>query len=540
MDKLALVMLLGFLCELGTSQKKPNIIFFMADDMGWNDIGWHNPNIPTPKLDKMASEGVLLDDSYAIPQCTPSRSSLMSGLYPSHVGLQHFVIFDAQASAVPLNLTLLPEYLKKGGYDTHMIGKWHLGMCNWAMVPTRRGFDTFYGLYLGEGDFYYHTDGDSNSHEWLDFRDQEKPNWFDSEGYATNLFADRAVKILEETDPSKPFFMYFAPTDVHSPMQVPDTYKDKCSTNLPDNRRLFCGKTAVLDEAMANITAALDRKGLTDNTLIIFLSDNGGDPYGNDGNNWPFRGLKGGLWEGSARALNFVWGPGILKGTPFTSHELVHIVDWLPTILSLAGLDPAKEIPYKIDGLDVSPVITKNGKSPRTEFVYNLDQIWNGTALRQGKYKIIVGNNGTLYDWYPEPINTCDSQCAADGRCTEGESIADYDSTHFSYAYRMADSATFGPSFECLRNDYESCYANKSGNIYILAYDLEKDPEERHDISKDPAMKDNILSMLKSLSGYVKSAVPPQNVDASVPEIIQDTDAANPRRFEGVWSPGWC
>ena len=136
------------------NKKPPNIIFVLADDLGFNDVGYHNPDIITPHIDALARTGVTLEQNYMQPLCTPSRSSLLTGMYPYHIGRQQWVIYPTTPTGLTLNRTLLPEVLKDLGYDTHLVGKWHLGHCNDAYLPLSRGFDTHFGYWEGSEDYY--------------------------------------------------------------------------------------------------------------------------------------------------------------------------------------------------------------------------------------------------------------------------------------------------------------------------------------------------------------------------------------------------
>merc|ERR1711944_358492 len=142
------------LCESATA---PNILIIVADDLGYSDISWHNPDIISPNLDELAKNGIILENHYVLPVCTPTRASLMTGYYPIHTGMQHHVLLPETPKGLFTNFTLMPDFFREIGYRTHMIGKWHLGFCHEDYLPTRRGFDTFYGFYLGAEDHYLHT-----------------------------------------------------------------------------------------------------------------------------------------------------------------------------------------------------------------------------------------------------------------------------------------------------------------------------------------------------------------------------------------------
>lgn len=146
-----------FILPLCKATTAPNILLIVADDLGYNDVSWHNPDIISPHLEKLARNGVILEDHYVQPICTPTRSALMTSYYPIHTGRQHSVLWLQEPKGLYTNFTLMPQYFKAIGYRTHAVGKWHLGFCNEDYLPTKRGFDTFYGFYTGSEDYYYHT-----------------------------------------------------------------------------------------------------------------------------------------------------------------------------------------------------------------------------------------------------------------------------------------------------------------------------------------------------------------------------------------------
>ncbi|XP_027050910.1 arylsulfatase B-like [Pocillopora damicornis] len=309
----------------------PHILFMLADDLGWSDVGFHGSKINTPTIDSLAREGVILDNYYVQPLCTPARGALMTGRYPIHTGLQHFVIRPSNPFGLPLDFQTLPGQLKKVGYATHLVGKWHLGFYKWPYVPTNRGFDSAYGFWGGAEDHYNHT-----SYKVVDFRNGTEPVLDLNGKYAAFEYVKRIEEILDQHDPKQPLFMYMAFQNVHNPVQAPDQYVDKFSFINHAMRRVHAGMVAVLDEAVGNITKMFKKKGLWKNTLTVFSTDNGGEPiYG--GYNWPLRGTKETLWEGGVRGAAFIHGK-MLEKTGVKCEGLLHISDFFPTLINLAGV----------------------------------------------------------------------------------------------------------------------------------------------------------------------------------------------------------
>ncbi|KAJ7334384.1 hypothetical protein OS493_014695 [Desmophyllum pertusum] len=246
------------------NSKPPNILFLLADDFGWYDVGYHNPKIQTPNIDKLAKDGVILDSYYVQPVCTPTRGALMTGRYPIHTGLQHDVIHPKDPYGLPLDFELLPQKLKEAGYASHLVGKWHLGFYKWPYVPTKRGFDTSFGFWDGSENHYTHS-----VEGFLDFRDGEEParNWNDT--YAMYAYMKRMEKIVKSHDPAQPLFLYMAFQNVHDPVQAPQKYIDKYSFIKNTLRRGYAGMVDILDEAVGNITKAFTSAGYATKTIFF-------------------------------------------------------------------------------------------------------------------------------------------------------------------------------------------------------------------------------------------------------------------------------
>ncbi|XP_022805641.1 arylsulfatase B-like [Stylophora pistillata] len=218
---------------------RPHIVMIVADDLGWDDVGFHGSSqIPTPHMDELANTGVILNSYYVSPICTPTRASFMTGKYPVNLGLQHGTIFGTQPFGLPLNETTTPQYLKTMGYTTRGVGKWHLGFFEKEYIPTSRGFDSFYGYWTGKTDYWTHK---SYEDYWgLDLRDNLKPVKNESGHYNTELFTTLAEKLINEHNVSKPLFLYIAHQAVHSgnieePLQAPQRLVD-ATTQQPKSQ----------------------------------------------------------------------------------------------------------------------------------------------------------------------------------------------------------------------------------------------------------------------------------------------------------------
>ncbi|KAK7094207.1 arylsulfatase B-like [Littorina saxatilis] len=481
---------LSFLCVLlpacvvvVVDAKPPHIVFIVADDLGWNDVGFNNPDIISPNINAMAQRGIILNQSYVQPACTPSRNAFMSGYYPFRSGLQHGAILPQQAACAPTNRTFLPQELKKLGYATHAVGKWHLGFCNWNCTPTYRGFDSFYGYYNGQEDYYNYT-----IFGGFDFRDNKDVATDQTGNYSTFVYQERVRQIISAHDPTTPLFLYLPLQSVHVPLEVPAVYANMYPNLKTDGRRIFSGQVTAMDDVIGNLTSFIKQKGMYNDTLFVFTADNGGwtEFYGN---NYPLRGGKVTVWEGGTRAAAFLHGWGLPK-TGIRYDGMMHAVDWFPTIVSAAG----GEVKNKdIDGMSMWDAITSLGPSPRNEFIYNLDDtilpIEGHAAIRQGDYKLVKGFPGVFSGWYlPDQ--------EYDGHADQRER-----DRHLS--------GELGPS---------------------RLYNLKDDPTEHSDLADH--MPDLVKTLEDRISVYMKQYIKP-NFPADDPD-------SNPDKYGGVWTPGWC
>lgn len=368
---------------------KPNILYIMADDMGWKDVGFHGSDIKTPNLDRLAENGARLEQFYAQPMSTPSRAGLLTGRYPHRYGLQTIVIPSAGKYGLATDEWLLPQALKEAGYKTAIVGKWHLGHADPKYWPRQRGFDYQYGPLLGEIDYFTHA-----AHGTRDWFRNNKP--VVEKGYVTQLLGKDAVKLIDRHNPKKPLFLYLAFTAPHAPYQAPKNYLDKYTSIADPSRRAYAAMITCMDDEIGKVVGALQKKKMLENTLIIFESDNGGPRSAKftgevdmskstiPCDNGPYRDGKGMLYEGGTRVVAFAHWPGHI--TPgVRSTQMMHIVDMYPTLAKLAGAQLGKNKP--LDGMDVWPAIATGGPSPRQEVVYDIEPF--RAALRAGDWKLV-------------------------------------------------------------------------------------------------------------------------------------------------------
>jgi arylsulfatase A-like enzyme len=359
--------------------ERPHIVFLLADDLGRADVGFMGAKqTQTPHLDALAQAGAALEAFYVQPLCSPTRAALLTGRYPMRHGLQVGVVRPWARYGLPLEERTLPQALREAGYQTAIVGKWHLGHSERAYLPTQRGFDRQYGHYNGALDYFTHLrDGGFDWH-----RDDRACR---DEGYATHLIAKEAVRLIAERDQSKPLFLYVPFNAVHAPHQVPESYTAPFA-HLKGDRRLYAGMLAAMDEAVGQIAAAIDAAGIRADTLFIFASDNGGPAPGRVTDNGPLRAGKGTLYEGGVRVCAFATWAGKIPAGSMVRAPL-HIVDWYPTLLRLAGAKIDQPLP--VDGRDAWAALTEGAPSPHEDILINVTP--NSGALRMGDWKLVLG-----------------------------------------------------------------------------------------------------------------------------------------------------
>jgi arylsulfatase A-like enzyme len=355
---------------------RPNIIFMMADDLGWGDVGYHGSEIETPNIDRLAQRGTQLDQFYVQPVCSPTRASLMTGRYPMRYGLQCGVVRPWAQHGLPLDEGTLPEVLRHADYVTAICGKWHLGHLSRDYLPTRRGFAHQYGHYNGALDYFTHIrDG---GHDW-----HRNDKALYEEGYTTDLIGREAAQLLASHDQSKPLFLYVPFNAPHTPLQAPDETIAKYASMKNKQRRTYAAMVDRMDQAVGVIVSALEQhKFPTDQTLVFFCSDNGG--IRKLGSNRELRAGKGTLYEGGVRVPAVAVWDGVLQPESHVN-EALHIVDIYPTLLRLAGVKEERSTP--LDGHNAWPTIAQGKPSPHDFILHNVTPFHG--AIRVGDWKLI-------------------------------------------------------------------------------------------------------------------------------------------------------
>lgn len=368
------------LCASARSAPRPNIVLFLADDLGWADVGFHGSEIRTPAIDALAQQGVTLDSFYVQPTCTPTRIALMTGRYPYHCGGQICVLRPYHQHGAAPRDQFLSQALRIAGYKTAITGKWHLGLARRSFWPKARGFDLAYG-HLGGGIDYF-THEAYGSLDW--YENDQMP--LHEEGYSTDLIGRKACDILREHDfATQPLFLYVPFNAPHTPRHAKEEDLAAYAMIKDKKRRTHAAMVTAMDKQIGAVLATLDQRGVRDNTLVMFASDNGG--YQGVAKNDPLRGHKGTLYEGGVRVPACLAWPGRLKpGT--VCKEILHIVDLFPTFVALAGGNPEK--PQSLDGIDAWPAIAHGAKLAERDIIHNVLDASGRGAIRRGNWKLIV------------------------------------------------------------------------------------------------------------------------------------------------------
>ncbi|XP_067686275.1 arylsulfatase B-like [Haliotis asinina] len=512
--------LLTVIQHVALQSTRPHIIFIVADDMGWHDTSFHGSEIKTPFIDSLAYKGIILNNYYVSPICSPTRTAILTGRHPIHTGMQHGVIIGASPYGLSLNETIMPQYLKELGYATHIVGKWHLGHYTENHTPTRRGFDSFFGFFLGHEDYYDHSAEDGWGGYWgYDFRRNQAIERGYGEVYSTELYTQEANAILRLHNTSQPLFLWLAHQAVHAgnyngdPVQAPQKYVERFPDIEDVPRKTFAGMTSALDDSVASVFQTLEETGMLNNSIIIFTTDNGGPTNGYDRSaacNWPLRGCKNTMWEGGVRGNGFIYSP-LLSTSGYVQENMMHITDWLPTLYHAAGGDVNKL--RNQDGYNLWEMLSTKGPAVRYEIIHNIDPTANFSAIRVGEFKLIDGHiSGGKYDsWYPPP----EADAVDINRFLSGNPASD-------------NIAVVGQPIEvkCGPKPLDAEF-NCKPEVAPCLFHIPSDPCEFHNIAAShPA---EVQALLDRIDEYRKTMVPPSNKPID--------PRANPALHGGAWGP---
>ncbi|RLU26301.1 hypothetical protein DMN91_000095 [Ooceraea biroi] len=530
---------------LGSYESAPHIIIFMADDLGWNDVSFHGSNqIPTPNIDALGYNGIILNRHYVLPSSTPSRAAFYTGLYPIRIGMQGQGIQGGEPRGLPLHVRLLPEYLRGLGYTTKLIGKWHVGYHTPQHIPVHRGFDSFFGFYNSHVSYYDYRYSHKNMTGY-DMHRGDVPAYGQADKYATDLFTDEALKIIENHESSRPLYLQISHLAVHGPLEGPHDYTfDQRFMHIREpERRKYARTVTRLDDSVGRIVHSLGDRGMLRNSLILFLTDNGAAPIGksrNYGSNYPLRGMKYTLYEGGVRGVAALWSPRLRKAARVCD-ELMHITDWLPTLYSAAGGD-LQDL-GEIDGVDQWRMLSEGHPRTREKLLLNIDEISRTEGAIYKQYKLIRGSiEGGYYDGYYRYLENIVLKDPRVERKKVEEDTPSYTDTVLrstvsqSITHHLGGPVTQPSTMVQLRRDatvhcQSFMYYNNNSfttcNVTECLFDIDKDPCETKNIAEQfPRMARELDLFLEQYGHNITRQV-------KVPVDWQ----ADPRRMNNTWDP---
>ncbi|CAH1403408.1 unnamed protein product [Nezara viridula] len=551
------VVLLFFGYGVLATTDRPNIVFIVADDMGRHDTGFNGGDVRTPNMDSLAAQGVIISRHYTLPSCTPSRAALMTGRYPIRSGMQSKPLPAGVPLSLPLSEKIFPQHFHQLGYKAHLVGKWHLGYQTPSHLPTRRGFDSFFGYLNGYVSYYDATHSQSGVNGRDMRRDEEGASLEVYGKYLTKVLSDEAVSVIEKHPGSGGLLLFLMHAAPHTgnlgyPREAPPglasnaiTLKaeEQSKSKAPGKRRDQKGKKSFpkcdiytftetvrhLDNSVGDVVAALNKKGVLNNTIIVFFSDNGAPTvdelyhYDNYGSNWPLRGEKMSNRDGGVRTPSFIWSP-MLREQARVSQELFHITDWLPTLYTAAG-GKLSDISGSetIDGVDQWGFLTTSAAPPRTELLVDINDVYESESYIIDNWKLIkdpppsqktvfatkyYGDSGDDFTYNELEV---DMRRAANHLPQPKVSYAEVRKR--STPKRRCDTTE-----EALKVDCHSKYC---------LYDILEDPSECKDLASSHP---DIVKLLSGrLEDYRKVMVPTDNCSYD--------PRADPKNWDDYWSP---
>jgi len=509
------------ICRKHGGQHKPHILFVVLDDAGHNDFDWMGSTrnqFDTPFLRGMATKGVLLKHHYAMPFRAPSRFALNTGRHPSLYGLQDANIEPIFRLGLPLGEKLMAQFFRENGYATHGFGKWHLGHSRQEQTPTFRGYDTWFGGFLGGADHFTHmkTQGTCTGYDVRDCKGTKiKTSWGKKGVYSTTLWTQQVRRTIEEHDTTKPLFMFLAYNAPHSPIQAPEEEIARFRSRYPDQpiRATLGAMMYMVDDAIKSISKALEDKLMWEDTITVVISDNGGVPAPGgilDGetesirvgarqslmhSNYPLRGGKGTVYEGGVRAMALVYSyafrrsypakwKGIRKKARGTVYGTVFsIADWYPTLADVAGL----------------------GTPPYLQQESELDDVTNGVSHRKG---IFLGRDDDVarvellhaVHWCAVGENACGAIRIGDWKLAVGRWTNNFDRASWSIADTNRGTGYTGPSLgiEVTCGPPPTLEDNNVCRRNFCLFNISADPCEYTDLSAQyPAVVEELRDRLQ-------------------------------------------
>lgn len=396
-----LAVLLGAAVSLAAAPASPNVLLIIADDLGWSDVSWRGSPARTPNLDQLRRDGVELLRYYANPLCSPTRAALQTGRSAVQQGIRD--IFTPRDDGLSLLEHLMPQSFRAAGYQTALTGKWHLGATAPERQPNARGFDHFYGFLGAAISYYTHLGENTTRVDWQ--RDGQTLN---ETGYATDLLTDEAVRLLRGRDRNRPFFHVVAYNAPHTPFEAPDDLKRHYPA-LSGDAQTFAAMVESLDLGIGRLLAELAAQGIAGDTLVVFVSDNGG-PAPGGAHNTPLRSVKGTVYEGGIRVPAILSWPGVIRAG-VVSEQFLTPQDLFPTVAAATGVTARNGLPF--DGLNLWELLRSGGAPVERSFSVASPSSY---AQFEGRWKLVRGGaRDELYDVVADPteaVNLAASQPA--------------------------------------------------------------------------------------------------------------------------------
>lgn len=488
---------------------KPNIIIIVADDLGWNDVGYHGSKFPTTNIDRLSNNGIRLENYYVHTTCTPSRGSMLTGKFASNIGLNTAMLAYSPYGITKEHITISERLKNDYNYTNYYIGKWHLGFSKRSLTPLGKKYDHYFGMYNGAATHY-----EQKLERLHDLNRNGEPIINYNKTYSADLYTNEAIELIDKHDINKPFHMVLSHQVVHTPLEeAPLKYRTKCKNITHRLRYIMCSMAISLDESVYKIENILKNNNLWENTIILFTTDNGGQPYFGS-SNYPYRSGKRSLFEGGLKGVAFLSG-GYIEERKSTNiyNGLMHIADINPTLLHLVDSDITDEFNkenYNIDGIIMTDNILNNIVITNRSLLLHNDPYESLSCIRYNNWKLIDGFAGdpNIYVNYDNKILFDKRLAGIIGHFLIGamghesfffdelirETIID-----LRYRYPTALYYTILDYFYTL---YDYIFGTNYSSIssYIRLYDIINDPYERNNIArKHPELIKDLKEEIKKL-----------------------------------------
>ncbi|KAK9508587.1 hypothetical protein O3M35_006116 [Rhynocoris fuscipes] len=418
----------------------------------------------------------------------------------------------------------MPQHLNRLGYISHAIGKWHLGFFKKEYTPTYRGFTSHYGYWNSHQDYFTHiVQASFSPFEGMDMRWNMTTDWSSVGRYTTRLLTEKAEKLIAEHNTTRPLFLYFAHAASHSgnyenPLQAPEETIEMFKHLGDRNKQTYAAMVWELDQSVGRIVKALKKRNMLDNTIIVFVSDNGAATEGlhkNTGSNWPLKGEKTTPWEGALRTVACIWTRNLFKKNRVLNN-LMHLSDWLPTLYAAAGGDVVEL--GNIDGINQWNYLNENTSEPRDEILQNIDDINGYSAFRFHEYKYVNGTTflGYLDYWVGKETNNLAYNISAVLKSEVTTTLSEPLNEDIIIRLRNQAKITCNKS-----KDRRQCDARKSPCLF----NIREDPCETNNII---AKNNKIVNEIeRKLRGYRRTMIPPGNK--------RTESIANPKNYNNTW-----